>query len=121
MPSFSGQKGITCIKPTAPAEETAQRSKRLSTLIRPMTRPGARARLTRQARANEIERIVEGKLAALGLAAMAVLQLARLDPPLAHHHAMRNPEQLRIRELDAGAGVAVVIKGFDAGGVAGLV
>ena len=42
MPSRSGQKGITCISPTAPAGETAQRSKRLSTAISAMTSPGGR-------------------------------------------------------------------------------
>jgi hypothetical protein len=40
MPSRSGQKGITCMSPTAPADDTAQRSKRLSTAINAITSPG---------------------------------------------------------------------------------
>ena len=40
MPSCSGQNGMTCIRPTAPALETAQRSKRLSTSSTASTSPG---------------------------------------------------------------------------------
>ena len=40
MPSRSGQYGITCISPTAPVEDTAQRLKSLSTSITAMTSPG---------------------------------------------------------------------------------
>src|SRR5690606_6089234 len=42
MPSSCGQKGMICISPTAPALDTAQRSKRLSTSITAITRPGGR-------------------------------------------------------------------------------
>src|SRR5882762_11262603 len=42
MPRRSGQNGITCIRPTAPAGDTAQRSKRLSTSMSAMTRPGGK-------------------------------------------------------------------------------
>ena len=43
MPSRRGQKGMTCIRPTAvPAEETAQRSKRLSTSMTAMSNAGGR-------------------------------------------------------------------------------
>src|SRR5205814_1390763 len=42
MPSRSGQNGITCMRPTAPLGETAQRSKRLSTSMSAITRPGGR-------------------------------------------------------------------------------
>ena len=45
MPSCSGQNGITCMRPTAPAEETAQRSKRLSTSMTRHHQPGRQARL----------------------------------------------------------------------------
>ncbi len=40
MPSCSGQNGMTCIRPTAPALETAQGSKRLSTSSMAITNPG---------------------------------------------------------------------------------
>ena len=40
MPSCSGQNGMTCIRPTAPALDTAQGSKPLSTSSTAMTRPG---------------------------------------------------------------------------------
>ena len=40
MPSCRGQNGMICISPTAPAEDTAHRSKRLSTSMTAMTRPG---------------------------------------------------------------------------------
>src|SRR5882672_5149937 len=42
MPRRSGQNGITCMRPTAPAGDTAQRSKRLSTSMTAMTRPGGK-------------------------------------------------------------------------------
>src|SRR5438874_6431178 len=42
MPRRSGQNGITCMRPTAPAGDTAQRSKRLSTSMSAMTRPGGK-------------------------------------------------------------------------------
>src|SRR6195256_4291723 len=42
MPRRSGQNGITCMRPTAPARDTAQRSKRLSTSMTAMTSPGGK-------------------------------------------------------------------------------
>src|SRR2546429_2391024 len=42
MPRRSGQNGITCMRPTAPAGDTAQRLKRLSTSMSAMTRPGGK-------------------------------------------------------------------------------
>src|SRR5882672_509227 len=42
MPRRSGQNGITCMRPTAPAGDTAQRSKRLSISMTAMTRPGGK-------------------------------------------------------------------------------
>src|SRR6185437_2352186 len=203
MPNRSGQKGITCIRPTAPAEETAQRLKSLSTSMTAITSPGgsldspvrcvsqytcrrifsrsagsctnrsrrgsimvyqtaaskrsakhcacpmarwttgpsagsrcwsARAAgdasrlaamsaasaishpLAPQACLDECHGFVGRELRALGIAAIAVLQAAGLQAPIADHQPMRDAEQLRVGELDAGAGIAVVIEHLDAAG-----
>src|SRR5919109_1307773 len=121
IPSRSGQNGITCMRPTAPVGETAQRSKRLSTSMSAITRPGGN-RATRGARSapealpQERERLSRGKLAAVAVAALAILEPARLEPAIRHHHAVRDAEQLGIGELDSGARIAVVVQHFDPGG-----
>src|SRR5580658_2384963 len=210
MPSRSGQNGITCMSPTAPLEETAQRSKRLSIVITAITSPGARrgrspgrwvsqytcliisirsaasltsgrsrgsislyqtaesywsvkhsaweiacattacscgsrcwsapaapasirasaanrapgsaaARCTAgysaaEAPAHEGECLVQGKLGAGAVTARAVFEPARLQAALGHHQAVRDAEELGVGELDARAGVAVVVQHLDAGG-----
>ena len=47
-------------------------------------------------------------------APVAVLELAGIEAAIGHDHPVRNAEQLRIRELDAGPRVAVVEQHFDA-------
>src|SRR5580704_9532474 len=78
---------------------------------------GREARISSpHARTQEGERFVRGELGAGAVAAMAVLELARLEAALAHHQAMRDAEQLGVREFDAGARVAIIEQHFDAGG-----
>src|SRR5579863_6668758 len=76
---------------------------------------GVRSR-SPQARAQEAERLIERKIGAGGVAAVPVLELARLEPAIRHHHAMWNAEQLRVGELDARTCVAVVEQHLEAGG-----
>src|SRR6202050_525279 len=62
-----------------------------------------------QALTEEGEQLGGGNLRAGGVAAVAVLELTGLKSALPHHHAVRDPHQLRVGELDAGAGIAVVV------------
>src|SRR5579862_2947381 len=54
-----------------------------------------------QACADEAERFGRRKLGALRVAAVPVLELAGLEAAFRHHQAMRNAEELGVRELDA--------------------
>src|SRR6185312_7449633 len=76
-----------------------------------------RTTLFPHSRANERERIVERELGAFGIPPSAIFQLAGFHAALAHDQAMRNADELRVREFDARAGIAVVVEHFDAGGV----
>src|SRR6185437_5499968 len=208
IPSFVGQYGITCISPTAPAGETAQRLKSLSTCITAITRPGgtldspgrcvsqytccriairsagsgtnrfsrgamsvyqtaasyrsakhcacemarwmtgpnaaslcwsARAGdtsrqqasadsraarpprkqcrvLTAQTGSDEVDRLTGRKLRIPAIAPVTVFQPAGFQSALRDHQPMRNAEELRVSELDAGPGIAVVIERLDAEG-----
>src|ERR1700733_5216414 len=55
------------------------------------------------------------ELEGAGGGALAVLEAARFQGALAHHHAMRDAEQLRVGELDARPCVPVVVQHLDAG------
>src|SRR5689334_17902843 len=77
----------------------------------------ASATLFRHPRANECQRIIERELGAFGVAPPAIFELAGIDAALAHDQPVRNADELRVREFDARAGIAVVEEHFDAGGV----
>ena len=47
---------------------------------------------------------------------MAVFELAGLEAAIAHDHAVRNADELGVRELDARPLVAIVEQHVDAGG-----
>ena len=64
-------------------------------------------------RANERERIVGRKLRALGVASAAILEFPALEAALAHHDPVGDAQQLGIGELDARAGIAIVVENLD--------
>src|ERR1700756_791289 len=68
-----------------------------------------------EARADEAERLGGRKLGALSVAPLPVLELAGLEARPGHPQPMWNAEQLRVGELDARAGVAIVEQDFDPG------
>src|SRR6516162_2155877 len=69
----------------------------------------------------EGEGFTGGEFGAGGVAAVTVLEPPGLEPTLRHHQSVRDAKQLRVRELDSGAGVAVVVEDLDAGGAELLV
>src|SRR6267142_134526 len=69
-----------------------------------------------EARADERQHIACRKLRALCITPVAVFELARIEAALRHHQPVRDPQQLRIGELDSRARVAVVVQDFDPSG-----
>src|SRR5882724_6940753 len=82
----------------------------------PASTSAMRAQSGSHVRADECERIVEREFLAFRITAIAVLEFACFQSALTDNHAMRNPQQLRIREFDPRAGVAVVVQHLDSGG-----
>src|ERR1700683_5226058 len=70
-----------------------------------------------QALAQEAEGLVHRELGAGAVAAGALLELAGLEAALRHHQAVRDTHKLRVRKLDPGARVAIVVQHLDPGGV----
>src|SRR5580693_6257380 len=68
------------------------------------------ARSGLEALAQEAEGLVQRELGAGVVAPAAVLELAGLQAALRHHQAMRDAHKLRVRKLDSGAGVAIVVQ-----------
>src|SRR5580700_11978890 len=68
-----------------------------------------------QARTDELEGRLLRDVHAVSAAAMAVFERAGVEAALADDHAMRNTQQLSVRELDPGTGIAIVIQYLDAG------
>src|SRR6185312_5036378 len=66
-------------------------------------------------RAKESDCIVDRKPGAFGVTSAAILQLAALQAALTHHQTVGNAQQLGVGELNAGAGVAIVVQDFDSG------
>src|SRR5882757_5344909 len=75
-----------------------------------------RARSRSHARADEFERIVEREFLAFRITSIAVFEFACFQSTLTNHEAVRDTQQLCIREFDPGAGVAVVVQHLDPGG-----
>src|ERR1700753_4017134 len=89
----------------------------LAETSRPATTPRrGRARSRSQARTHESERILQIELLAFGVASIAILKLSGLQAALSHDYAVRDAEQLGVREFDPRPGVAVVEQNLDAGG-----
>src|SRR5579871_3902290 len=80
--------------------------------------PGRARRLPSggQACADEAECLATWELGARAVAAAAVLELAGLEPALGDDQAVGDAQQLRVGELDPGAGIAVVVQHLDPGG-----
>src|ERR1700716_397572 len=74
-----------------------------------------RARSTSHVRADECERIVEREFLAFRITSIAVLEFACFQSALTDNHAVRNAQQLRIREFDPRARIAVVVQHLDPG------
>src|SRR5882672_2730033 len=72
-----------------------------------------RTLLTRQPAAQEGEGVAERKFFRGRGAAVAVFQLARFEAAVTHDHAVRNPEKLRVCELDSGTFVTIVEQHVD--------
>src|SRR5260370_41286125 len=66
-----------------------------------------RARSRSHARADECERIVEREFLAFRITSIAVFEFACFQSELTDNHAVKNAQQLCIRELYPRAGVAV--------------
>jgi hypothetical protein len=69
----------------------------------------------RQARANGFEQAIDGKLTGFAGAPVAVFELARGKAAVTDDHAVRDAQQLRVRELHSGPRFAVVVEHVDAG------
>src|ERR1700716_1504770 len=82
----------------------------------PARTSATRARSTSQVRADECERIVEREFLAFRITSIAVLEFACFQSALTDNDAVRNAQQLRIREFDPRAGVPVVVQHLDSGG-----
>src|SRR5215472_12296252 len=117
--SSSGSRCWSAAAGRAAPIATAQLSSRNPRGHRHNARCGCGSR--RQASAYEGERFTGGEFRAGGVTAVAVLEPSALEATLRHHQAVRNAEQLRVRELDAGARIAVVVEDLDAGGAELLV
>src|SRR5579863_6939436 len=99
---------------SASAVQVAPRASTASTMASRAFLAGAT--LAFEARANESKSAVRRELRARRFAALAVFELAGIQAALGHHQAMGDSQQLRIRELDAGTRVAVIVEDLDAGG-----
>src|SRR3569833_2264889 len=94
--------GSRCPSATAALESSA-----------PATMKPVRMLLRSHARADVVERIAERELLALRITPAAVFELTRFQPTLSDNQAVRDAQQLRVRELDSRTGVAVVVQHFD--------
>src|SRR5882724_13688873 len=82
----------------------------------PATASAMRAQSRSHVRADECERIVEREFLAFRITSIAVFELACFQSALTDNHAVRNTQQLRIREFDPWTGVAIVVQHLDPGG-----
>src|ERR1700732_4914601 len=82
----------------------------------PATTIAMRACLRSHTRADECKRIVEREFLAFRITSIAVLEFACFQSALTDNQAVRNAQQLRVREFDARAGVAVVVQHLNPGG-----
>src|SRR4029077_15462897 len=69
-----------------------------------------------EARAQEGERFIGGKLGTAAVTAMTVLEPSGVEPALRDHQTVWDTEELRVRELDPRPRIAVVVEHLDAGG-----
>src|SRR5215469_7056752 len=113
-PSSSGSRCWSAATGRAALSATAQVSSTRGRGHRQNARCGCGSR--REASTYEGERFTGGEFGAGAVAAMAVLEPPGLEATLSHHQAMGDAEQLCVRELDAGARIAVVVEDLDAGG-----
>src|SRR5215204_6381245 len=91
--------GSRCACGSGAASATIGRSRASGNRLRmPRTRP-----LVRQLVAQERERVGHGEIFGRFRAPVAVLELTGREPAVAHDHAMRNADELGVRELDARA------------------
>src|SRR5882724_11642382 len=67
-------------------------------------------------RADECKRIVEREFLAFRITSIAVFEFAGFQSALTDNHAVRDTQQLCIREFDPRAGVAIVVQHLDTGG-----
>jgi hypothetical protein len=64
--------------------------------------------LTRESAADEGDRVGERELFGGFGATVTIFEFAGRKAAIAHHHAMRDADELGVRELDAGSLVAIV-------------
>src|SRR3569833_3204422 len=111
--------GSRCPSATATLESNApatrkpvrilQTSQRRADLTGGIDRTGA----SLHALPDKRERIVEREFLALRVTPAPVFELTRFQPALSDNQAVRDAQQLRVGELDARTGVAVVVQHFD--------